>query len=136
MFATIKVKKQWPRLEHLYARASRHAYQDHCEALYQRELLDEQRRAKEGVRILSLKEFQAGLARGQILARIPGELHEWSQWITPSREFAVSIFERVDGQSFSTVLDYRGCSVGLFEADGRTILSMNSFSDSEMPYFL
>src|SRR5277367_2856979 len=124
MFATVKVKKHWPRLEHLYARASRHAYQDYVQLQYDLAAIEEQRRARDGVRILTLKEFQAGLAKGQILARIPGDLFEWSQWITPTREIAVSLFEMIgnhgdgqDAQTFSTLLDSRGCPIGLYEAD-------------------
>ena len=114
--------KKWPHLGYLIARSQKHAWEQHCELQLQQEVIEEKRRAADGVRIQSLAEFQEGIAKGQILARIPGILYEWSHWITggddgaPSREFAVSLYDAHDG-AFSTLLDARGKPVALFEAD-------------------
>ena len=111
------MNRKWPRLEYLVTRHNRYVEAAWAEAHYQREVLEERRRAEEGVRIQSLAEFQEGLSKGRILGRIPGILHAWSEWITPTREFIVNIFDTHDGESFSTLLDMRGQPIGLFERE-------------------
>jgi len=109
--------RRWPSLEYLSVREHRHACEQFAELQYQHELIEEQRRAREGVRIQSLKEFQEGLLKGQVLYRIPGEIHEWSHWITETREIKIAIMDLGDNESHSALLDSRGQPVGLFERD-------------------
>jgi len=118
-------KKHWPKLDYLMAREYRHAYEAHARSQYEWELFEEKRRAKEGVRIQTLEEFQKGLARSRIRGRLLGDVYEWSNWITSgTREYEVTIFTRMpdprddDGEpAFSTLLDNRGFTVGLWDKD-------------------
>ncbi len=118
-------KKHWPKLDYLIARESRHAYEAYARSQYEWELFEEKRRAKEGVRIQTLEQFKAGLARSRIRGRLLGDVYEWSNWITfDTREYEVTIFTKMpdprddDGEpAFSTLLDNRGFTVGLWDKD-------------------
>jgi hypothetical protein len=123
----------WPKLEHLIMREYGRACRAYAWAQYERALLDEKRRAKEGVRIQSQEELLAGLQTGRIRARILGPVHEWSSWITlnDTREYDVLVHapapgtaklenaeDGVDfGPSFSILLDNRGVPVGLYDKE-------------------
>jgi hypothetical protein len=116
------MKRPWPNLSYLSWRASRHAWLQQLHIQYEQELLEEKRRARDGVRIQTMEQFSAGLAKGMILARILGEVYEWSSWIShpDTREFNVTIYvadSMSDDPSFSTLVDNRGVPVGLYEPE-------------------